>query len=259
MGRARRSLTGGYLTLTGSASFGGGTVNGLHALNTKGTTTVSGLTIGGTATFDNMNTLTHSGGAVTLGDASGSAAKLVNASAGTWDITDDSGIALGASALSSISNSGLIEKTGGTGTSVIAAKVANAKSILVSTGALDFKGAVSGTGTDTISGASTLEFDSTAASGQTIDFSGGGGTLDLLNPKGFAAGIEDFAATDTIDLAGAWSLLSFSENAAGIGRGGSGAARASSHLGSQEAAPEALRAFCGCAASGQEHDRRLAA
>jgi hypothetical protein len=42
---------------------------------------------------------------------------------------------------------------------------------------LDFGGAVTGAGTDTISGASTLEFDSTLASTQTIDFTGSGGTL----------------------------------------------------------------------------------
>jgi hypothetical protein len=42
--------------------------------------------------------------------------------------------------------------------------------IYVSAGRLDFKGAVSGTGTDTVSGASTLEFDSTVGGGQTVDF-----------------------------------------------------------------------------------------
>ena len=61
-----------------------------------------------------------------------------------------------------------------------------------------------------------LEFDSTLASGQTIDYSGGGGTLDLTDPLGYGGShISGFAATDTVDLAGSWSLLKFSENSGG--------------------------------------------
>ena len=179
-------------------------------------TTVAGLTIGGTTTFDNSKTVTQSGGSVTLGDASRHAAQLKNEAAGVWNIADNSGIGRGSSALSSISNSGTFEKTGGTGTSTITPAVANALNLLVSSGTLDFKGAVSGTGTDTISGASTLEFDSTLAATQTIGYSGTGGTLELIDPLGYGGShIENFAAHDSVDLAGAWSLLSFSENSGG--------------------------------------------
>ena len=153
------TLSGGNLTLTGQAGFAGVSDSGSDALFAEGTTTVFGLTIGGTTTFDNTGALTQNGGAVTVGDASGDAAELVNASTGTWDITDNSGIGLGVSASSSISNSGLFEKTAGTGTSAIAATFANAHNVLVSSGTLDFQSAVTGTGTDTISGASTLEFE----------------------------------------------------------------------------------------------------
>src|SRR5208337_5360427 len=97
-----------------------------------------GLTIGGTTTFDNAKTLTQSGGSVTVGDASGDVAELQNAATGIWDITDNSGVGLGSSALSSISNSGLFEKTGGTGTSVVTPNVAKALNLLVSSGTLDF-------------------------------------------------------------------------------------------------------------------------
>ena len=153
------TLSGGDLTLTGQAGFAGATVSGSDTLTAEGTTTISALTLGGTATFDNAGALTQSGGDVTVGDAGGSVAQLLNAATGTYDITEDSGIGLGSSRLSSISNSGLFEKTGGTGTSVIAPNVANAQSILVSAATLDFQGAVTGSGTDTISGASTLEFE----------------------------------------------------------------------------------------------------
>ena len=215
---AALTLSGGNLTLTGANSFDGATLDGgSHTLTDSAAATVSGLTIGGTTTFENKKTMTESGGAVTLGDASGGSAELVNSSAGTWDIADDSGIGLGASASSSITNSGLFEKTGGTGTSAIAANFANAHDILVSSGTLDFQGAVTGTGVDTISGASTLEFDSTLAATQTIDYSGNGGTLDLTNPLGYdGSHIKGFAKTDMVDLAGSCSFLNFSENG-GVG------------------------------------------
>ncbi len=139
---------------------------------------------------------------MTLGDATGDVAKLLNASTGTWDITDDSGIGLGSSTSSSITNSGLFEKTGGTGTSVIAPKFVNT-------------GTITGTGTDTISGASTLEFDSTVSSSKTLGSQNigftGGGTLDLTDPKGFWGEISGFATTDAVELLGSWTYSSFSE------------------------------------------------
>ena len=212
---ATLNLSAGNLTLKGANSFAGATLTSVgHILTDSGAAAVSGLTIGGTTTFTNTKTLTESGGAVTLGDLSGNAAKIVNTTTGIWDITDDSGIGLGSSALSSITNNGLFEKTGGAGSSVIAPAFANAHNILVSSGTLDFKGAVTSTGTDTISGASTLEFDSTLAAGQTVNFSGTGGTLDLADPLGYGGShIGGFALGDTVDLNGAWSFLSFGENA----------------------------------------------
>jgi hypothetical protein len=157
-----------------------------------------------------------SGGATTLGDPAGDVAKLVIASTGTWDILNDSGIRLGSSPSSLITNSGLFEKTGGSGTSAIAPQLVNKGSVLVSSGALDFEGAVSGNGADTVSGASTLEFDSTVGGGQTASFTGGGGALDLIDPLGFAAKISGFAATDKVELSGDWVFSSFSETGNGM-------------------------------------------
>ena len=58
----------------------------------------------------------RSGGSITIGDAVATdKAELINAAAGTWDIADNSGIAVGADAASFIANAGLFEKTGGTG------------------------------------------------------------------------------------------------------------------------------------------------
>ena len=215
------TLTGGALALTGANdAFSGGTVDGSKFLDTEGTTAVSGLTIGGTVEWENTSAVNQSGGNVTLGDnISADEAILYNTAKATYDILDDSGIGLGASAASHIDNPGLFEKTGGTATSAIAPAVTNSGTIEVTAATLDFMGAVTGTGTDTISGASTLEFDaavSTSATvgSQNIGFTGGG-TLDLTDPKAFWGEISDFATTDAVELLGSWAFSSFSENSGG--------------------------------------------
>jgi hypothetical protein len=212
---ATLDLSGGNLTLDGMDAFTGVATSGSHTLRAEGTTTVSGLTIGGTTTFHDANLVTESGGSATVGDAAGDVAKLIIGLTGAWDIVDDSGIGLGASPSSSISNSGVFEKTGGDGASSIAPKLINNGAVDVSNGTLDFERAVSGTGTDTIVGGSTLEFDSVVSSSKTVgaqnvDFSGGG-TLDLTDPKAFWGEISGFAQPDTIDLFGNWAFSGISD------------------------------------------------
>ena len=111
------ALTGGALTLTGANdAFSGGTVDGSKLLHTKGTTAVSGLTIGGTVEWENTSAVNQSDGNVTLGDnIFADEAILYNTPKATYDILDDSGIGLGASTASYIHNGGLFEKTGGPG------------------------------------------------------------------------------------------------------------------------------------------------
>jgi hypothetical protein len=84
---------------------------------------------------------------------------------------------------------------------------------------LDLKGAVTGTGSDNISGASTLEFDSTVAPGQTVSFAGSGGTMDLTAPARFAGLVSGFdlagsGSNDTIEVSAPWIFTGFNENAA---------------------------------------------
>jgi hypothetical protein len=203
--------------LTGPAAFADATVFGADTLLAQGPTTVSGLTVAGTSTFFDAGSLTQSSNNVTVGDGAGNASTLAIAATGTWNITDDTGIGLGSSSLSSIQNSGTFEKTGGTGTSTIAPNLANAQNVLVSSGTLDLQGAVTGTGTDSISGPSTLEFDSTIAASQTINFvGGGGGNLFLNDTLGYSGSqIGGFAAGDNVELAGAWSLMQFSASMGG--------------------------------------------
>ena len=70
--------------------------------------------------------------------------------------------------------------------STIAPSVTNTGTIEVTSGTLDFGGGISGTGSDTISGASTLEFDANVSAGQTVSFTGSGGELALHEPGEFA-------------------------------------------------------------------------
>jgi len=212
-------LSGGNLLLTGADTFSGGTVSGSKLLETEGTTTVSGLTIGGTVEWENTNVVTERGGSATIGDASGGKAFLDNTSAGTYDIAGNGGINHGSSTTSDIDNAGLFEKTGGTGTSRIAPAITNTGTIKVTAGKLDLKAAIIGTGTDTISGASILEFgsavsSSTTVGAQNIGFTGGG-TLDLTDPWSFYGEVSDFAAGDTVELLGSWAFSGFSENSGG--------------------------------------------
>jgi hypothetical protein len=214
------ALTGGALVLTGANNvFSGGTVDGSMFLYTEGTAAVSGLTIGGIVEWENTNAVNQSGGNVTLGDnISTDEAILYNTPKGTYDILDNSDIGLGASTASYIHNGGLFEKTGGTGTSAIAPAMTNTGTIEVAAATLDMQGAVTGTGSDEISGASTLEFDSTVAAGQTVGFTGSGGTLNLTAPQGFAGEISGFdtvGANDAIEVASPWAFSGFTENAKG--------------------------------------------
>ena len=231
--------TGSTLTGDAKGSIAGGATNAL-VLQGKGTANNNfdnfntldvqanaSWTLGGDSTFGattvSSGTLVVAGnlssGPATLGDAAGDLAQLGIASTGSWDILGDSGIGLGSSPSSFISNSGLFEKTGGSGTSDIAPQLLNKGTVLVSSGTLDLEGAVSGKGMDRISGGSTLEFDSTVGGGQTIDFLGGdfsGGALDLLDPQGFSGKIAGFALPDTVQLAGDWNFSSFSETGNGM-------------------------------------------
>jgi hypothetical protein len=107
-----------------------------------------------------------SGASATIGDGGGDQAFLFNTPGATYDILDSSGIGVGASTASYVKNGGLLEKTGGTGTSAIAPVVSNNGTLEVSSGTLDFQaGILSGTGSDVISGPATLEFDANVVAG----------------------------------------------------------------------------------------------
>ena len=73
---------------------------------------------------------------------------------------------------------------------------------------------MTGTGTDTISGSSKLEFGEECLpprqGDQDIDFTGGG-TLDLLEPASFYGEISNFGSGDTVDLEDSWEFSAISQ------------------------------------------------
>jgi hypothetical protein len=233
------TLGDGVLINAGGAvsNKGGGTITGVADgvyVAGGGAVTNAGTISGPTASVEfagaGANTLTLESGSTLNGDAIGSAASgatnaLVLQGTGTANNNFDNFNALNVQAsadwtlggdstfgAATVSSSALFDITGSMTTT---GTVLNKGTIGVSSGALDLEGAVSGKGTDTISGASTLEFDSTVGGGQTVGFTGGGGTLDLLDPLGFAAKISGFAATDSVELSGDWVFSHFSETGNG--------------------------------------------
>ncbi len=196
------------------------TTAGANALALNGATAVNGaLAIWGTGGVNLSAMLTDSAGDVTLGNSAGDVTALSIASTGVFDFTDDHNLLRGTATSSAITNAGKLEKTGGTGVTNIAPAIANTGTIKTTAGTLELSGAVTGTGADKVVGAATLEFAGSVAAGQTLWFSGAGGTLELLSPNTFSATISDFdlggATGDSLLLASPWTYASFSENSAG--------------------------------------------
>jgi hypothetical protein len=211
------------LTVEGHSVFDGATIAGAGAFvsaGPSGSLTISGLTIGGAVAWTNTRSIVETGGSLTMGDASGNAATLSNAKAGTFDITDDSDIALGSSTSSSISNVGILEKTGGSGDSVIAPNITNTGLIVVTSGELELGGSLSGAGSLQASAGATLQVDGAVAASQTFSYGSGAGEislndLDVGGAQLFHGAIHGWAAGDMLDVGtafGAATLYAFTEN-----------------------------------------------
>jgi len=219
---ARVALTGGGLALTGESNFAGGTVDGARELETKGSTSLSGLTLGGTVDWANSGMVTESLGALTLGDAKGATAVLSNSSTGTYDLDDDFGVDVDHATASYIANAGLFEKTGGAGVSLVAAGIVNTGRIVAQSGTLDLQGALSGAGNLQVFAGATLEVGGAVSTNQTLTFEGGGeiqlGDLDVGGNDIFQGAIAGFGAGDTFDTGapfGTGTKFNFVENSEG--------------------------------------------
>ena len=150
------------LTLSNAAdNLRGASVTGSGTLANDDTLAVDGLTVGGTAAFDNQGTATLAGGTLALGDGAGSTATLANEAGAVFDLTGDgsvSGGAIDGRPGVSITNAGTFEKTGGTGTSDIDAPFSGGGTVFADSGVLNFLNSNSYAGT-TIAGTGAVAFD----------------------------------------------------------------------------------------------------
>jgi hypothetical protein len=140
----------GTFTNNGSFQWTGGQISGgANFVNNSNSFTISGadskLLF---EPFTNAGTISYSGG----GDLSiGNASTLANQAGALYNITDNSSILAGYLG-GSISNAGVLRKSGGTGTSIVDVSVTNSGKIAVNAGKLSFTSSLS------LSPSSTLEF-----------------------------------------------------------------------------------------------------
>ncbi len=186
--------SGATLKLTGAASFdavsqNGPSIYGQGTLYTAGPTTLATQTntyvdmyLGGRATWTNSGNVTV-GGQIDFGVYAADTASFINQAGGVFNLTDDYADidAYTSYDTATFSNAGLLEKTGGTATSAIYAKVTNTGSIMAASGTMafysggSFSGSLSGAGYIAFSGG-TSTLTATAA---TANLLVNGGTLDV--------------------------------------------------------------------------------
>ena len=157
---------GATLKLTGTATFGttnayGPSISGPGTLATAGASTLATQTeafvdlyVGGGATWANSSTATI-GGQIDFGLAPADTASFVNQAGGVFDLIDNYAgvIAYTSYDTATFSNAGLLEKTGGTGTSLISPVLTNTGTVLVSTGTLSLPVLTNLSGTTVTGGA----------------------------------------------------------------------------------------------------------
>jgi hypothetical protein len=197
-------VSGYTLVLNGAATLTNGAVNGAGFLATYGTLSLSAYTANAGAVWQVFGTV-NAGGYLTLGDGAGGSGRLAVAKGAIYDITGTGGVVIAPGGSGTMVNDALFEKTGGTDISVVAPALTNAGTLKVNSGALEFAGAVSGTGSGSIGSGGALRFDSTVAATQAISFAGTtGGRLVLDDPSGNGLGFADtvtgFGGKDEIDI-----------------------------------------------------------
>lgn len=142
------NIAGFTLTLSGTDTFnnestntpvvdGNGTLVTAHG----GSLSVGGFTLGGSVNWQNAGIVGNVGG-MALGDASFNTATFTNETGGVYNFTNDNGIAIGAALDSSFVNlaGATLEKTGGSGTSIIGVDMTDSGAIAVATGTIEFAG-----------------------------------------------------------------------------------------------------------------------
>jgi hypothetical protein len=173
-------------------TLGGGTVSGTGNLTLNALFTFTGGTLGGTGTTTLVygsalyggslnSTITSQAGAVNnfvgVGSLQSASAAAVwnNQLSSTYNLLSDSGLSTFNGAAGTFNNSGIFQKTGGTGVSTIAWNFNNSSTgaVNVQTGTMNFTaGGTDSGGAYTVSGGATLEFNGTRNLNSTVSGAG---------------------------------------------------------------------------------------
>ncbi len=224
--------TGGSLlgtaavTISGTAQLLGGYIGGTLKLTSKGALAIGNDTIGGGASLSNAKTASETG-QVTIGDATGVGAAIINLKGATYAIGGDFGIGAGA-ASALVTNAGTLEKTAGVGVSVIGTQLISTGALGATTGTLELAAAgdaLSGS----LVGAGALElgggYGYTFAPGTTITVGAlalvnGGTSLTLGANLTYGGAFTD--SSGTVDLGGETLTLGGAASFANAGVAGKG-------------------------------------
>lgn len=201
------SFSGTYIG-SGMVDYGTGSTSTLHDINM-----IDGAC---TTSFGSVN----QAGTLTLGCWS----TIKNLVGSTWNFTGNNGLVFagGGGPVPTFTNKGYLDKTGGTGTTVIGIDVSNEESgvVYVATGKLSFNGA-SNMFSGTLTGAGTIGFgggSTTLGAGTTADIarlvvSGTGTNVSVNTALTYAGGFVvgrgatvAIGAADTLDLSGTATL-----------------------------------------------------
>lgn len=174
---AQLDLNGCTLTVSGSDDALRGTLAGAGAVSVQGTADANGLRVTGGAAVNDLRLMTQDG-VVNLGTGGADAATLTIAPGAAYDLLGD--VALDASGSAAIVDDGMLEKLGGSGTSIIGGNLVDSGTIQVDAGTLSLEG-------PTVSLAGTL-----AGAGE-LDLRGGG---SYAFGAGIVASIATFAVLD---------------------------------------------------------------
>jgi autotransporter-associated beta strand protein len=184
---------------------GGGTVTNsgaLAQLTVQGTTSFGG-TLGGALAVDFTAPASLSGLSDYTGGTTVEAGQVVNN--GTFNLTNDSGIAAGGPGVSFV-NDGLFEKTGGTGKSTVFTPFTNNGDLVVTSGSVQFAGGFTSPGVveGVITQSGGILTVSANAPGQTTFFGGSGDNLIKVTTA--PTYVDGGGGTDTLEIAGNMTL-----------------------------------------------------
>ncbi|HEY8697849.1 MAG TPA: hypothetical protein VIM02_09540 [Rhizomicrobium sp.] len=212
----------GTLTLSGPALFNNNVPHASELMTGSGTTILAGTAtiaaydfcLDGDRVLENQGTLNWtSGGVIHLGEnpfgPSDGGGTIKNDAGATFNIQADGSI-YGVGGTFGVVNTGLFEKTGGTGTSIVQAPFTNNGTVLVSSGTLEFDSAMSGNGSVTVNaGAAFVLNASFTSTANNVNIAGGSGHVSLTGGTGtdtflFAG---NFTASDFVDGAGGNDVL----------------------------------------------------